>query len=213
MLPRISRSHRPTAPSIASGVEPMVKVPRGTLTLPRGASRRTTMPPTRPLTAAGSSPAHQASAECGRSAAAWAGARESATTTSQRRTAGKANDALPWRPTSSGSPREHAERVFDEAPELGEERRADSTIDHAVIAGQGQRQPLAGHDGPLGDDGRVTHLAHGEDRPLRRIDDGREVVDAEHPEVRDRERAVRHLLGLELLRARPAAELAHFSRD
>ncbi len=43
------------------------------------------------------------------------------------------------------------------------------------------------------DDGRVLHGADGEDRDLRRVEHGDELLDAEHAEVRDRERAALHV--------------------
>ena len=72
---------------------------------------------------------------------------------------------------------------------------------------------LPGDDRAVGDDGDVAHLTDGEDGALGRIDDRRELVDAEHAQVRDRERPVGHLLGLELPGSRPCRELPHLARD
>ena len=46
----------------------------------------------------------------------------------------------------------------------------------------------------VADDRLVLHGADREDRDLRRVEDGGELLDAEHPEVRDRERPALHVL-------------------
>ena len=56
-----------------------------------------------------------------------------------------------------------------------------------------------------------THRADGEDRAFRRIDDGRELLDVEHPEVRDRERRAAHLRRAELAGAGALGEIARLT--
>ena len=50
----------------------------------------------------------------------------------------------------------------------------------------------------VADDDAFLGRAHGEDRGLRRIEDGDELLDAVHAEVRDRERAALEVLAAEL---------------
>src|SRR5258708_10728176 len=108
---------------------------------------------------------------------------------------------------------EHLRRPFDETAQLGQESRADGSVDDAVVAREREGQPLAGDDRALPDDGLLTDFAHGEDGSLGWIDDGGERIDAEHAEVRDAERSVAHLFGPKLLALRARREVTHFLSD
>ena len=96
---------------------------------------------------------------------------------------------------------QHAKGPLQEAAELGQERGADRAVDHAVVAGERHREPLARR--PLR---RRSRRGSSRTWPTARMAPSgglmtaANVVDAEHPEVRDGEGPVRHLLGLELLR-------------
>src|SRR5215471_3741398 len=101
-----------------------------------------------------------------------------------------------------GSPGKHAQRVLEEATQFGEKGGADGPIDDAVIARQGHRDPFAWRDRAVSHDWNLAYLSDGKDGALGRVDDGGELVDAEHTEIGNGERAVLHLLGLELSAAR-----------
>ena len=75
-----------------------------------------------------------------------------------------------------------------------------------VIIGRAASSAAAG-DGPLLD------RADGEDRRLRRVENGDELLDAEHAEVGDRERAALEVGGLEPPVARAADEIGAGDRD
>ena len=63
------------------------------------------------------------------------------------------------------------------------------------------------------DDGRVLDGADREDRHLRRVEDGDEVLHAVHAQVRDRERAAVHVLARQLAATRPADEVGARAGD
>src|SRR5829696_778564 len=109
------------------------------------------------------------------------------------------NEAMRW------SVDEH-EGILDQPPERLEEPGADGAVDDAVVAAHRHAHALADDGGAVLDDRPVLRGADGEDGRLRRVDDGRELVDAEHAKVRDRERGAGVLLGLELALARPLRE-------
>ena len=63
------------------------------------------------------------------------------------------------------------------------------------------------------DDGRLLDGADGEDRDLRRVEHGDELLDAEHAEVRDRERAALQVGQRQLAVARAADEIGAGAGD
>ena len=71
--------------------------------------------------------------------------------------------------------------------------RGVGAVEDPVIADQRDGHDVARDDLAVADHRARLHLAHREDRGLRRVDDGAELGDAEHAEVRDRERPAREL--------------------
>src|SRR3712207_8366126 len=65
-------------------------------------------------------------------------------------------------------------------------RSARRAVDDAVIARHRDAHDLPDDDFAVAHDGLGRHLADGEDRRFGRVDDGRELVYAEHAEVADR---------------------------
>src|SRR2546428_7771938 len=65
---------------------------------------------------------------------------------------------------------------------------------------------------PVGD-GHATDGADREDGTLGGIDDGRELGDVEHAEIRDRERCARQLMSLQLPRARSLGQITRLHAD
>ena len=66
---------------------------------------------------------------------------------------------------------------------LRQESRPVGAVEDAVVAGQGDGHPVAGDDLAVADDRHLVDRSDREDRRLRRVDHGREVVDPEHPQV------------------------------
>ena len=75
-----------------------------------------------------------------------------------------------------------------------------SQVSVRLISGRGDELAVP-------DDRLLLHGADGEDRDLRRVEDGDELLDAEHPEVGDRERAALEVGLLQLSAARAVDEL------
>src|SRR5262245_18578197 len=84
---------------------------------------------------------------------------------------------------------QHGHRVFDMGLEGREQLGAERAVDHAVV----DRERDAHHGRDLErvvlDDRALLAAADGEDRGLRRVDDGVEAVDAVHAKIGDRGRA------------------------
>src|SRR5688500_18400104 len=100
----------------------------------------------------------------------------------------------PRRSTRPGTPRaqtrspslEHQhQRVLDHATERLEEHRAVCTVDYAVVAAHRHAEALPRPQLAVDDDRLLIDRADRQDRRLRRIDDGRELVDPELAEIRD----------------------------
>src|SRR4051794_28712774 len=92
--------------------------------------------------------------------------------------------------TSSGK---DAVGGFEEILEGREERGGGGPVEGPVVDGEGELHLAADGDLAVALDHLTAGGAHGEDRGLGRVDDRGELVDAEHPEVGDRERAAAHL--------------------
>ena len=86
-------------------------------------------------------------------------------------------------------------------------------VDRAVVAGQHQLHDRRDLDLPVADDRLVLDRADGEDRDLRRVEDGGELLDAEHAEVRDRERPALEVRELQLVVAGPPDEVGARAGD
>ena len=96
---------------------------------------------------------------------------------------------------------QHRCRLFEQALEGLEELGGQGTVHGAMVGGE-----VDGHHGAdfqlvAHDDRPLLRRADSQDADLREVEDGVEVVDAEHPEVRDREAAAGHLVGGQLHRA------------
>ena len=103
--------------------------------------------------------------------------------------------------------------MLDEAPQLGEERGADAPSTtrwshESVIA-----RRLPGTTAPSLTTGSSRTWPTARMAPSGGLMTAENSSIAEHPQVRDRERAVGHLLGLELARAGARGELAHLAGD
>src|SRR5262245_9407488 len=90
------------------------------------------------------------------------------------------------------------QRSLEQLAQAGEELRGVRAVDDAVVAGERDGDHVAEPD-PVGAllERRAPGAADGEDRRLRRIDDRGERPNAEHPEVRHRERRVVELVRTE----------------
>ena len=82
-----------------------------------------------------------------------------------------------------------------------------------MIDRQRHRHDRADLDRPVPGDRRVDGGADRENRRLRRVQDGHELLDPEHAEVRDRERAVLEVRALELAVSGPADDVRPRGRD
>src|SRR5688500_1990986 len=105
------------------------------------------------------------------------------------------------------------QRVLDQPPERLEEPGAEGAVHYPVVAAHGDPHSLAMDELAVDYDGFFFERADREDADLGRIDDRRELVDAEHAEVRDGERGARVLLWLELPLAGALRELACLTGD
>src|SRR5436309_2054175 len=108
---------------------------------------------------------------------------------------------------------EQVERILQNLLEGLEELRAGRAVNDAVVAGHRDSHQLAHDDLAVADDRPGRHRADGEDGGLRRVDDRRELVYAEHAEVAYREGRAGVLFGLEASAARALGKLAHLARD
>src|SRR5215510_9137338 len=108
---------------------------------------------------------------------------------------------------------QHGHRVFDMGLEGREQLGAERAVDDAVI--DRERDTHHGRDleSIVLDDWALLAAADGEDRGLRRVNDGVEAVDAVHAEIGDRGRAALILVRREPLRAGAGGEIAHLVRD
>src|SRR5581483_1421068 len=93
---------------------------------------------------------------------------------------------------------QHQRGLFDEALEGLHEPCPDGAVDDAMVAGD-----RAGHHRPdrelsIDDDRALLAGPDREDAALRRVDDGGELLDPEHAEIGDRERAALVILRTEL---------------
>src|SRR5688572_23215321 len=105
------------------------------------------------------------------------------------------------------------DRVLDHFPYRLQEPGTQRAIDDPVVAAHGQTHARLHHPRAVHDHHLLLHRADRDDAGFGWIDDRRELDDAEHAEVADRERRARVLFGLELLLARTARELFYFHRD
>ena len=80
-------------------------------------------------------------------------------------------------------------------------------VDRAVVAREGHRHHRPGDERPVARDRPLLDRADGEDRRLRRVEDGDELLHAVHAEVGDRERAALEVGGLQLAVARAGDEV------
>ena len=94
---------------------------------------------------------------------------------------------------------EHQGGLLDEFPDLGQELGSDGSIDDTVVTGEAEVHAQAGDDLAVFDDGFFDGRTDGEDRGLRRIDDGVEGFDAPCAEVGNRDGAAVEFVGLEFL--------------
>lgn len=72
-----------------------------------------------------------------------------------------------------------------------------------MVDGERELERCCGGELTVVHDSLLPDSANGEDRSLRRIDDGSEVVDAVHPEIADGECATRQIVGCQLAGACP----------
>src|SRR5688572_10654240 len=92
----------------------------------------------------------------------------------------------------------HQRWVLDQFPELREVRGANGAIYDPVIAAKTDPHALAGDNGSLVIHNRdIADAADAEDRRLRRIDDGGELIHAVRAEIADGNRAAGELVRAE----------------
>src|SRR5215207_9053324 len=108
---------------------------------------------------------------------------------------------------------QHPHRVLDEVLQGADQSRPEGAVDGAVVTGEGEAHHRRDRELALAHHRPLLARADGEDGRVRRVDDCREVLDAEHAEVRDRGRAALVLLGLELAVLGTRCEVLHGERD
>src|SRR5215208_5112706 len=110
--------------------------------------------------------------------------------TSQTRTTSAATAFCMWWRFLEGE----GQRLLQQLAHAREELSAVGTVEDAVIADQRKRHLVArNHPSSLVHRGPLLERAHRQEPRLRRVDDRRELPDAVHPEIRDREGPARHL--------------------
>ena len=72
--------------------------------------------------------------------------------------------------------------------------RTGRPVDDPMIARKRHGHTFSGHDGAILDDGHVPDSTDRQNAGVRRIDNGRKVVDPEHSEITRRERRALHLV-------------------
>ena len=112
-------------------------------------------------------------------------------------------------PPTSASAGASTKRLDSVREELG----ALGAVDRAVVARERHRQRRRDVELAVDDERAILDRADREDRDLRRVEDGDELLDAVHPEVRDRERAALEVRELELAVARARDEVGAHGRD
>lgn len=110
----------------------------------------------------------------------------------------------------------HLERVLHVALEGLEPGGGNGTVDNTVVARKSDLHHVADSKAVLL--GLIRHqllgsAADGEDARLRGVDDGSEVLDAEHAEVGDAEAAALVLLGSELTSTSAGGKILDVVRD
>ena len=75
---------------------------------------------------------------------------------------------------------EQADRGLQQPAHLVQELRGEGAVDHAVVGAHRDVHPVADADVVAVHHRDLAHRAHGEDRALRRVDDGGELGDVEH---------------------------------
>src|SRR3954469_7561848 len=105
------------------------------------------------------------------------------------------------------------DRLLEDRLHAREELRRRRAAEDAVVAGDRDVHAVAGDDLAVADDRLLLHLADGQDRRLRRVDDRRERRHPVHAEVRDRERRARQLGRADLAVADLLGQRARLRRD
>src|SRR5690606_67727 len=77
--------------------------------------------------------------------------------------------------------------LFEQALERLQEGGSRSTVYRTVVAAQGQFHDIAWHHGAVFDHGNLLYPPNRQNTGIRRVDDGRKLVNAEHSQVRNRE--------------------------
>src|SRR5438093_904122 len=108
---------------------------------------------------------------------------------------------------------EEPQRLFEQAFDVLQEPRAHRSVHHPVIARDRQRHPPPDSEPGVIDHRHAPDRPDREDRALGWIDDGRELGDVEHAEVRDREGCPRQLLDPELAIPRALGQVAGLDGD
>src|ERR1700722_8222828 len=109
---------------------------------------------------------------------------------------------------TSGSTRQTV-RLLEDAAQCIQPVRPDDAVDHAMIAGQRHVERCNGTRLSGSYDYARPSGADRQNGAMRRIDDGGEALDAEHPEIRDAEGSSHIFIGLQALRTGAYPEVAH----
>src|SRR3954452_25622921 len=105
------------------------------------------------------------------------------------------------------------DRLLEDRLHAREELRRRRAAEDAVVAGDRDVHAVAGDHLAVADDRLLLHLADGQDRRLRRVDDRRERRHPVHAEVRDGERRARQLGRADLAVADLLGQRARLRRD
>src|SRR6266851_7467119 len=104
-------------------------------------------------------------------------------------------------------------RALQEALDFLQELRRGHPIEDPVIDRERDAHPLAGHHQAVFDDRLVFDRADRQDARIGRVDDGGELVDVVHPEVRDAEGVAEVVLRRGLVRPGALDQLLRLLRD
>jgi hypothetical protein len=94
-----------------------------------------------------------------------------------------------------------------------QEPRAHRAVHHPVIARDRHLHAAAHPELAVLHHRLLQHRAHREDRTLRGVDDGRELLDVVHAQVRDREGGPGHFLRAQFAPTRAVGQVPRLDRD
>src|SRR5580658_11130800 len=107
----------------------------------------------------------------------------------------------------------HSKWFFQQALDRLEEGRSRRPIHDPVITAEGQLHDIPRNNRPIPDDRNRLDGTYRQDTGIRRIDDRRELIYAEHTHIGDGECTSFPFSRLELFTLRPLGQILHFNSD